>query len=343
VPPLPPRSRLGEFGPAVVPYRRPTGREWPWAQIPADDRFETYEVPVHAPAGRYLWLVLELEGGGQAGPRVREVRVERPGHRLLDRLPRSWSRVDGDASFLQRTLGPAEGLLHELDERAASRDVLLDPTTVPQEALGWLAGLVGLAVDRRWPERARRALVGETFSLYRIRGTQQCLERIVELYLGFRAPVIEHWRLRGLGGALLGTRPGERAAPAVGGAASASGSLGHFTVGGQQPGEDGYTGAAHRFSVLVPARLGPEQRDAVRAIVAAHKPAHTLGDVCELGPMQVGRQLHLDLTAVVGPPGTGWTKATLGGVRVGTDGVVGPPALGARVGQTAVGGAVRVG
>lgn len=343
VPPLPPRSRLDQVGAPVVPYRRPTGREWPWAQISADDRFETYEAPVRAPAGRYLWLVLELEGGGHASPRVREVRVERPGHRLLHRLPRSWSRIEEDASFLHRVIAPAEGLVHELDERAVSRDLLLEPAAVPQEALGWLAGLVGMTLDRRWPERARRQLVAEAFTLYRIRGTQQCLERILALYLGFRAPVVEHWRLRGLGGALLGTRPGGPPAPAVGGAATTRGSLGHFTVGGQTPGEDGYTAAAHRFSVLVPARLGPEQQDAVQAIMAAHKPAHTLGEVCELGPMQVGRQLHLDLTAVVGPPGTGWTRTTLGAVRVGTDGVVGQPALGARVGQTAVGGAVRVG
>ncbi|MEU9372831.1 phage tail protein [Streptomyces sp. NPDC048255] len=343
-PPLPSRARIAAQLPPSTPlFKRPTGREGPWAQIAPDDSYETYETPVHAPPGRYLWIVLRLTGTRRLTPRVRALRVERPGHRLPAQLPRSWSREEADAAFLQRFLAPAEGLLHELDDRAALRTLLLDPMATPQEALGWLAGLAGLALDRRWPVPARRALIAQAYDLFRIRGTVACLERILRLYLPLPISVVENWRTRGLGGAVLGTAPGGPAAPAVGGGASTAGALGRFTVGGTRPGADGYTATAHRFSVLIPATLRPEQLDVVRAVVETHKPAHTLVDLCPLGAgMRIGRTLHLGLTSVVGP-GAAWGPAVVGASWVGGDGVVGVPAAGARVGETSVAGAVRVG
>ncbi|MFE6843285.1 phage tail protein [Streptomyces sp. NPDC057686] len=343
-PPLPPRALYADRLPPSGPlFRRPTGRELPWAQIDPEDGFETYEAPVQAPPGRYLWIVLRLAGTLRMSPRIRGLRVERPGHRLPAALPGAWSRDESDAAFLQRFLAPAEGLLHELDSRAALRTLLLDPRATPQEALGWLAGLLGLALDRRWPVAARRELIAQAYDLFRIRGTVACLERILRLYLPLPISVVEHWRLRGLGGAVLGAGPGGAPAPAVGGAAGTSGALGRFTVGGTRPGEDGYTATAHRFSVLIPADPSAGQLDVVRAIVEAHKPAHTRVDICPLGAgMRIGRTLHLGLTSVVGP-GAAWGPAVVGRVRVGEDGIVGVPAAGSRVGESTIAGAVRVG
>ncbi|MEV8098544.1 phage tail protein [Kitasatospora sp. NPDC085879] len=342
-PPLPSELHLDRIEPSGGLFRRPTGREWPWAQIAPDDAFETYEAPVSAPPGRYLWVVLGLGGTARLTPRVRALRVERPGHRLLTQLPRNFSRDEDDADFLHRYLAPAEGLLHELDGRAALRTVLLDPTATPQEALGWLAGLLGLALDRRWPIAARRELVAQAYDLFRIRGTLACLERILRLYLPVPVAIVENWRMRGLGGAVLGTGPGGPPAPAVGGAARATATLGRFAVGGVKPGEDGYTATAHRFTVLIAAPLEGERLDVVRSIVELHKPAHTLAEICPLGVgMRIGRSLHLDLTSVVGP-GAAWGPAVVGHVRVGEDGVVGIPSPAARVGESAAVGAVRVG
>lgn len=341
-PPLPSQLALAAAGPARPLLRRPTGRETPWTQIPAGDRYETYEAPVTA-AGRYLWVILELSGTATAPPRVRALRIERPGHRLLNHLPRSWSRDEAAADFLQRFLAPAEGMLHELDGRAAQRDLLVDPAGTPQEALGWLAGFAGLVFDRRWPEPARRILVAEAYQLFRRRGTRAALTRIVEIYLGYPPVIIEQWQLRGIPGGLLGAQPGARAAPVVGRNLRAGGRLGEITVGGPRRGQDGFATAAHRFSVLIPADLSAEQLDVVRSILDTHRPAHTSYEVCELGfGMRVGRLLHLNLTSVVGP-GAGWGPAILGQVAVGGDGIIGTPAVGSRLGESTVTGAVRVG
>ena len=59
----------------------------------------------------------------------------------------------------------------------------------------------------------------------------------------------------------------------------------------------------------------------VADILERHKPAHTIGTICELGAgMRVGRQLTL--TSFVGPGGA-WAPAVVGQVLVGGDGVVG--------------------
>ena len=342
-PPLPSRTFLDALSKAQALFRRPTGREQPWQQIAADDGYETYESPVAAEPGRYPWVQLLLAGTQQVTPRVRAMRIERPGHQLLNSMPRSWSRDEGDVDFLHRYLTPLDGILHELDWRAAQRAVLLDPRSTPQEALPWLASFAGLVLDRRWPEPARRTLVAEAYPLFARRGTRAALIRLLEIYLDRPPAIVEQWQLRGLGGTVLGTTPGGQPAPVVRGSAEATGTLGRFTVGGLLPGTNSYKLFAHRFTVLVPGELTPKQRTVVRDLVDLHRPVHTVGGICELGSgMRVGRQLHLSLTAFVGP-GSRWGPAVVGQSRLGGDGVVGTPAVGARLGETTIAGRVRVG
>jgi phage tail-like protein len=344
-PPLPGTAAVAQASAtrAAALFRRPTGREQPWIQIAADDRFETYEVPVTAGPGRYLWLLLDLTGTAGHTPRVRELRVERPGHRLLQQLPRAWSREEGDADFLQRFLAPLDGLLRELDGRAVQRALLIDPAATPQEALAWLAGFAGLALDRRWPEAARRELVAQAYDLFARRGTMAAMTRLLSLYLGYPPVLVERWRLRGIPGAELGAGPGSTAPARLGATIRAGGSLGDGTVGGAAMTADGYATAAHRFSVLIPADLTREQREVVAKILADHRPAHTDVEICELGlGMRIGRHLHLALTSVVGT-GAGWGPAVLGSVAVGGDGVVGVPSAGSRLDRDGTVGAIRVG
>ncbi|MEU5342925.1 phage tail protein [Streptomyces sp. NPDC020766] len=324
-PPLPGTAALAQANAAAAAplFRRPTGREQPWAQIPADDRFETYEVPVTAGPGRYLWLVLDLNGTASLTPRIRELRVERPGHRLLQHLPRAWSRDEGAADFLQRLLAPLDGLLREFDGRAAQRALLIDPAATPQEALAWLAAFAGLALDRRWPEPARRELIAQAYDLFARRGTMTALTRILSLYLGYPPVLVERWRLRGIPGAQLGAGPDSAAPAQLGASIRTGGSLGDPLAGGATASVDGYRTAAHRFSVLIPADLTREQRQVVEKILADHRPAHTDVEICELGlGMRIGRHLHLGLTSVVGA-GTRWGPAVVGSVAVGGDGLVG--------------------
>jgi phage tail-like protein len=347
-PPLPSADAVSRLAsPLDQPvFRRPTGREHAWEQIANDDGYDTFEAPVAAPPGRYLWLVVELQGTARVSPRIRELRIEQAGHRLDTQLPRMWSRDAADASFLHRFLTPADAMVRELDEKAAQRSALLDPQTAPAEALDWLASFLGIVLDRRWPVAARRDLVAEAYDLFRRRGTRAALEEVLALYLGRRVDIVENWRLRGLGGTTLGLPASGRGAPFVAEAGRAVEPLGSFIVGGVLPANDRVLAdsdadTAHRFTAIMPMPLNAEQRSVVASIVETHKPAHTQADICEFGDgMRIGRS-RIALTAFVAPS-SGWGPDIVGQVLLGTDGVVGVPDVAARIGDAAI-GSVRVG
>jgi len=326
--------------PARPLHRRQSGRELPWVRPQADDAFETYEAPIIAAPGRFLWVTLELRGNGHASPRVRSLRVERPAHEHLGRLPRSFSRDPAAGEFLQRYLAMVDGVLSDLGGRADERATLLSSAAAPAEALGWLAGFLGLVLDERWPEAVRRRVIDEAPWLLRFRGTKQGLERLLELIVGRPVIILERWRLRGVGGALLeGVDPAAGAA-VVGGGLRVGGSVG--ATGEAPVSDDLFASHAHRFAVLVPAVLSDDQTGMVTHALDVHRPAHTIFELCSLGSgMSVGRGLHLGLLSTIGRTG-GFESLTAGHSAIG-GGIVGRPAPGTSVGATSVGYDSRVG
>jgi phage tail-like protein len=365
-PPMPPVTLIPTADEELVHqlYRRQNGREIPWARLDADDPFETFEAPIVAPPGRYLWVTLELLGDTRHSPRVRCLRAEHPGHDTLRRLPRAYSRDASMFSFLYRYLSPIEGTLNDLDVKSEIRNALIDPGGAPEEILPWLASFLGLLLDLRWPVAARRQLVREVTWLFRFRGTLAGLRRFIEIYLGIPCPcappavgafftpqlasgvtILEKFRLRGLGGALLGSSTGGAFTTSVLGAG--------FRVGGaidsqastplQGTFDDAFNSHAHRFSVLIPAVLTDEQMSVITEVLRVHRPAHTVFDVCPIGSgMRIGRGLHVGLSSIVGRTAE-FTSVQLGTWRLGRDQVVGRPEPGIRPGASRLGTDSRVG
>jgi phage tail-like protein len=355
-PPMPPSAlALPDTEEVVGPlHRRATGRELPWTRFGQDEPFETYEAPVDAPPGRYLWVTLELRGDGRRTPRVKSVRVEHPAHDYLRRLPRTFSRDEDVAAFLRRYLSMFEGLLGDLDARAALRRSLVDPRSTPEEALPWLASFLGLVLDERWPADARRTLIQQAAWLFRFRGTVPGLRRFLEIYFGRRADreprvpvtIIEHYRLRGMGGTLLG---GEATSPMSRSIVGAG-----FRVGGAvgAPEDvpldgaavaDGFVTHAHRFTVIVPTSLSLEETEVVTHVLEVHRPCHTLYELCTVGAgMRVGRGLHVGLTSLIGRT-AGFDTAQVGKTVVGGGAIVGWPVPGTRPGASRLGGDTRAG
>jgi phage tail-like protein len=351
--PLPPRSDLS---PPMVPlallpedpwdglrpvHRRETGVEIPWLRRAADDPVSTYEAPVDAPPGRFLWVEIEMTGTGRRTPKLRALRAERPGHDLLDRLPRSFSREGAVAGFLRRYLATLEGDLNDLSARAEERHALLDARTAPEELLPWLASFLGLVLDERWPPAARRTLVAEATRLFARRGTVGGLTRLLSIYLGVAPVLVEHYRLRGLG-PLLGTattaatRSVLGAGLRVGGATNAGGPSSTSSPGGA------LGGAAHRFTVLLPTELDAVGMSVVRDILDEHRPAHTAVAVCTVGAgIRVGRGMHVALSSIVGRD-SGFAALEVGD-RLGRDGVMGRPEPGIVAGAGRLGHDSRVG
>jgi len=288
------------FHPAnpVEPVHRRPDPVTPWWK--GDPCYVTSEAPVMAPPGRYLWVTVALAGNERRTPRVHELRVEHTSHVLMRRLPAVYSADPVKADFLHRYLATADGVLHDLELRARCRDILLDPHGTPAEALEWLASFLGLVLDGRWADNARRQLVAEIAPLYRMRGTLWALGRYLQLYLAgdratdpaaaLPAPVIlEHFRLRGL---------------------SAS-----------------YAGHAHRFTVLVPVPLDGEREAAVRFILDTERPAHTVYDLCTVeAGLRIGHGAHLGVSTMIGPTGV-FERAIAGQTVLGRQSILGQPTL----------------
>lgn len=354
-PPMPPLAIANQLASAVGQslHRRETGRELPWVRQAEDDSFETYEAPVIAEPGRYLWVRIELSGNTRATPRVKALRAEYPTHDYLRRIPQTFSRDEQVASFLRRYLAVFEGALGELEARADARAALLNPRSAPAEILPWLASFVGMALDERMAraprpggqvEDVRRTLIAEAVLLFRFRGTVPGLKRFLEIYLGTQAIIIEKFRVRGLGGALLGDSTGLAASSVLGAGFRVGGAIGEDqtqvltgTV------EDAFETHAHRFAVVIPAILTTDQQDVVRQILELHRPAHTLVEVCTVGAgMRVGRGLHVALTSIIGCGGI-FTQLQLGNATLGRGAIVGKPEAGTIIGGGRVGNDSRVG
>jgi len=344
-PPMPPVSQVpGANGVTHTFHRRESGREIPWSQPLPDDPFETYEAPIDAPAGRFLWVTLELRGTSRVSPRVRCIRAEHPAHDYLRRLPRVFSRDPKNASFLLRYLSMFEGFLGETEARAADRDVLLHPRATPDEALPWLASFLGLVLDERWAtaprpggrtEDARRAVIERCAWLFRFRGTVAGLRTFIELYVGVPVVILEMFRLRGIGGGVVGDSTAPFSNAVLGAGFRVGGALGE----GDTPSapldgtaDDAFRTHAHRFTVIIPASLDAQQLDVVRHILEVHRPAHTLFELCTVGAgMRVGRGLHAGISSVIGRTGE-FQTLQLGATALGRNAIIGRPENGSVVG-----------
>ena len=291
---------------------------------PPPDRFLTYDAPVIAPAGRFLWLAVTLSGNGARTPQLRGIRIEVHEHGLLRQLPRTLWRDPRARDFLGRYLATPAALLAEWGTVAALRQRLLDPRVAPAEGLDWLGSLVGLAMDPCWSEAARRTMLAEASALFRIRGTVAGLTRMLEILTGGRALIIEKYRLRG--GGVIGNAVATRSSAVLGAGLRVGGAIGATAVtalpGGGPPEE-----TAHRFTVMLVAQLDAEQLSCARRLVEAHKPAHTLVDLCtvETGA-RVGVGLHVGLASVIGRS-SGFGQLTLGDSVLGRGYALGRPPL----------------
>lgn len=350
-PPMPPAALTPGSDAVTQPlHLRESGRELPWTQPLAGDRFDTYEAPINAATGRYLWITLELRGNTRVSPKVRCLRAEYPAHDYLRRLPKTFSRDTRAAAFLLRYLSMFEGFLGETEARAVERDLLLAPGSSPDGCLAWLASFVGLTLDDRWATApgssvdARRRIIREAAWLFRYRGTVPGLKRFIELYVGIPVVVLEHYRMRGVGDVALNPDPALSSAIVgmgfrIGGAIGTSETT---AVGGSV--EDAFATHAHRFTVMIPAALTGGQLDVVRSIVTVHRPAHTVFDVCTAGAgMRVGRALLLEISSVIGATGAFPPFQIGGSSALGRGAVIGLPPSGGSIGNSRVGSDTRIG
>ncbi|GAB2708151.1 phage tail protein [Aliiglaciecola aliphaticivorans] len=360
-PPLPSLIAVDQVSVNQKLHRRSQNRELPWSFT--DEPWRTYEAPVSAPAGRYLWLVIDLYGKSHASPKLKNIRVEYPAKDLLRRLPRVFAEQGSASDFLDRYLSLLNSNFDELEQRSDERHRLLDPLSTPFTVLPWLSALLGLELDNRWPEIAQRQLIKEAMWLFKFRGTVAGLKRFIEIYLQRNITIIEHYQVRGLGGAFVGEDDafgansilgaGFRIGGKIGATEDAQVAISDNNLAGEEQNVtdtqtaisylDAITLHAHKFSVIVPLVLDEEKRAVIEHILEIHRPAHTVFDLCSVDSgMRIGTGLYLGMSSVVGQS-SGFGQLQIGKSVLATSDVLGQAKSGTIVGNSQVGRDSRVG
>lgn len=170
------------------PYLRRNGSEIPFlppAKPGKPGQGEgTWELLFQHARGRYLQIIIELAGNQRATPSLHALRAYYPRFSYLtEYMPALYREDNQSAHFLEGFLANIEGFYTAIEDRIASVQALFDHRTAPAEALEWLAGWFGAALDPSWDEYRRRMFIRHAMLLFSYRGTTHGLRLALALAL----------------------------------------------------------------------------------------------------------------------------------------------------------------
>jgi phage tail-like protein len=135
--------------------------------------------------GRFLWLRVHMRGNGRTTPRFDNIEIEFPRISLRRYLPTVYGAEPRSADFTDRLLALFDRELRETEYTLDHLGALFDPLSTPD--LAWLAGWIGIELDRQIPEALQRQLVKRWSESAALRGTRYGLWRVLLVYLGLDA------------------------------------------------------------------------------------------------------------------------------------------------------------
>lgn len=151
--------------------------------------------------GRYLWFKIILSGNEKLSPVVKSVTVFFPKISYLDYLPGIYQEdsvskrlLDSvSKGLLERFLAIFESIFYEIDFTIDHISRYFDTSGAPDEFLSWLGSWLDVPMDEDWPEDKKRLFIRNAISLYKKRGTRECLEESIELFTGKKPFVVENF------------------------------------------------------------------------------------------------------------------------------------------------------
>jgi phage tail-like protein len=277
----------------------------------ADDWFEidsgTTDVLLRTPPGRWAYLRVRMTGDGRHGPVLHHVRLDLPRRTGLDHLPAVYAEDPRVRDFSERFVGLFDAWLEEVDDVLDRRADLFDAAALPDDALGWLSGLIGVGFEAEMPVERRRRLLATAPELYRRRGTPGGLLDTLRIALGITAVVEELGSTRpwgAVGTARLGeVRLFGRSTARVRLGSSRLGRA--HMVGDGDPDLDAVRAGAHRIRVHLPPLTDDGQRvDAalVARVVRSQTPAHLATALTAPRPGFVTGRVRLGVDTVLTAP-----------------------------------------
>lgn len=287
------------------------------------------DVLLRTPPGRWAFLRVQFTGDGHRSPRLHQVRLDLPRPGLGD-LPAIYAEDPRTSDFTERFVGLFDSWLEELDDVIDRREALLDEAALPDDALGWLAGLIGLGFEAEMSVQRRRRLLAAAPDLYRRRGTPSGLVDTVRIALGIGVTVEELGSTRPWGAVgtarLGGVRLFGRSTARV---RLGSSRLGRARlVGDGDPDLDAVRAGAFRIRVHLPSLTEDGGRvDPLLAerVVRSQTPAHLATSLSTPRSGFVAGRIRLGVdTVLTAPPRTVLGGTGPGRIGLGRTGVVAP-------------------
>jgi phage tail-like protein len=267
----------------------------------------TTDVMLRTPPGRWAYLRVRMSGDGQHGPVLHQVRLDLPRRTGLDQLPAVYSEDPRARDFSERFIGLFDAWLDEIDDVLDRRADLFDAAALPDDALGWLAGLIGLGFEPEMSVNRRRMLLAAAPELYRRRGTPSGLLDTLRIAIGISG-VVEELGSHRPWGAVGTARLGE---VRLFGRSTARVRLGSSRLGRARmiadgdPDLDAVRAGAHRIRVHVPPLTDDGERldvALVTRVVRSQTPAHLATAVAASRPGFVTGRVRLGVDTVLTAP-----------------------------------------
>jgi phage tail-like protein len=275
--------------------------------------------------GRYLQLQIRLTGTGADTPVVERLRLRYPRESLLQYLPAIYSSPPEQQEFLDRFLSIVQTTWSHIEREVATFERHVDPDSVPDDEMAYLAGWLDLHLEGGWTPAQNRRLLQAMPAVRPKWGTVEGLRDWVRVYLA-NIGSVEPADLKLLGVPGIVERFVERRSLRLGGQGAALGTaealwgpsierrfqLGVFDrigdvelVSTGDPELDAFSHYAHSFRVYVPAILirTPEDEALVRRAIELQKPAHATYELVLVEPrFRIGVQSTIELDTVIGAP-----------------------------------------
>lgn len=296
----------------VPPFSPGTATPFPGWQSTPRDALEGIIFSAPAPD---LWIGGIVRGDGAATPAIRQVRIDYGPGPDLQYLPGIYRSDPASSDLLDRFLDLSQTALGALRNQIVDLTRLFDAGAAPdggyQSWLAWLSGWLAWELDRNWTEAQTREYIAGAFQLYALRGTVEGLRRYLKIYAGVNARVYEpslHTAVWSLGAnSTLGFTTMLAPASAAGAILDSTAILDAADLTGPADpfGSALFDDLAYRFTVEIHAGelSRPGAFQAVSAVIAREKPAHTVCDLCIVEPrMRVGAQCRIGIDTVVAAP-----------------------------------------
>lgn len=268
---------------------------------------------VRSLSGRFLAVRIQLNGDGRNTAEIAGIRFH--GSRfsyVQNYLPEPYREstfgpeADREApstrqDFFERFVDIFEYQFTRIENQIAKAYLLTRVEAVPEAALPWLGGWIGVPQDDSYPPTRSRARLKATPALYRSRGTIKGITLALDVATGGMCRrgavvLVEDFRLRHIFATILGADLAIKSDPMLPGYSASSNSIVGDTLflgdphmqaeiqalyaadlgidGGSEAAQELYDSLAHRLTVFVHNQVENVDFKLVQRIVDAEKPAH---------------------------------------------------------------------